>query len=435
MVARPRTAETREATVPISEDVLVVGGGIAGASAALSAAETGASVRLVTYKKSTMRFASGLVDILGYTPDSDGPVADPYEALADLPDDHPYSIVGADAVREAFAMFDEVAGDLYLGGHTDTNALLPTHGGTVKPTARYPKTARHGLASDEREMLLVGFESLTDFNAPLAADHMKAAGVPFDVSGVTVEFPERFRADAKVTRFAKALDNDEKTVRRRLAKTVEPHLDGAERVGFPALLGDVNNEAVRESLSEMLGVDVFEVPMGPPSLAGLRLEDALFDALDEAGVRISAGNPAVGYETDESGERITTVLVDQKGRETPYHADQVVLATGGLVGKGIDSSREKVEEPIFGCHIPHSEDRYDWFDLDAFGDHPFAKFGVVPDDELRPTDADGDVEFANLRAAGGIVGGADFAAEKSGSGISLATGLVAGRNAGTEATQ
>jgi glycerol-3-phosphate dehydrogenase subunit B len=421
--------------VPISEDVVVVGGGIAGSTAALAAAETGASVRLVTYKKSTMRFASGLVDLLGYTPDGAGPVANPYEALSDLPDDHPYSIVGEDAIREAFALFDEVAGDLYAGSHTDANALVPTHGGTVKPTARYPKSAANGLASDARKTLLVGFESLTDYDAPLAADHMAAAGVPFDVSGVTVEFPVELRADAKVTRFAKALDRDDDRVRRRLANAVRPQLDGAERVGFPSLLGDEKNDEVRATLSDELGVDVFEVPMGPPSLPGLRLEDRFFHALDEAGVRIAAGNHAVGYETDDDGKRITAVYVDRKGQQIPYHADQVVLATGGLVGKGIDSSREAVEEPVFGCHIPHSGDRYDWFDLDAFGDHSFAKFGVVPDEELRPTGPEGTVEFENLRAAGGVVGGADFAAEKSGSGISLATGLVAGRNAGTEVTQ
>ena len=424
-----------EEPVPISEDVLVVGGGLAGAATALTAAETGVSVRLVTYKKSTMRFASGLVDILGYTPDGEGPIANPYEALASLPDDHPYSIVGEDAIREAFSLFDEVAGDLYMGGHTDANALLPTHGGTVKPTARYPKSAADGLASDDRDALLVGFESLTDLDAPLAADHMTAAGVPFDVRGVTLEFPVELRADAKVTRFAKALDADENRARRRLANAVRPHLDGAERVGFPSLLGDEHGEEVREKLAAELGVDVFEIPMGPPSLPGLRLEDRFFSALDEAGVRISSGNPVVDFETDERGDRIEAVYVDRKGQKVPYHADQFVLATGGLVGKGIDSSRERVEEPIFDCHVPHPGDRYEWSDADAFGNHAFARFGVVPDEELRPTGSDDDVEFENLRAAGGVVGGADFAAEKSGSGISLATGLVAGRNAGTEANQ
>jgi glycerol-3-phosphate dehydrogenase subunit B len=453
----------------ISSDVLVVGGGLAGATAALSAAREGATVRLVSYKKSTLRFASGLIDLLGYVPAGDdgsagdgptaasrttgvsrataagrGPIADPFVALGDLPDAHPYGVVGEEAIREGFALFDDVAGDLYRGGHTDRNALVVTHGGTVKPTARYPASVAAGLASDDREALLVGFESLTDFDAPLAADHLRAAGVPFEVRGITASFGESFRADAKVTRFARALDRDEPVegtpIRRAVADAIEPHLGSAERVGFPALLGDDRPGEVRAELGDRLGADVFEVPTGPPSLPGLRLEDRLFEALDAAGIRIETGNPVVGYEAGSGrgatggggsggGGRVEAVRVDRKGRETPYYADQFVLATGGLVGKGVDSSRAGVEEPIFGCRVPHPEDRYEWSDADAFGDHAFARFGVVPDSSLRPTGASGAPEFENLRAAGAVLGGADAAGEKSAGGVSLATGVAAGRNA------
>ncbi|WP_411963453.1 glycerol-3-phosphate dehydrogenase subunit GlpB [Haloferax sp. YSMS24] len=420
----------------ITDDVLVVGGGIAACTAALSAAETGARVRLLAHKTSTLRQASGLVDVLGYA-DGDGPFSDPFAGLDSLPDDHPYHVVGEDGIRDGLRLFDEAVGDAYRGGHTDTNALVVTHGGTVKPTARYPESVASGLASAAGDMLLVGVEGLTDFDAPVAADHLSAAGVPFDVRGVTVPFPKSFRSDAKVTRFAKALDRDEevsgKTVRSVLAETVAAELDGETRVGFPAMLGDDHGEEVRDELAGRLGVPVFEVPTGPPSLLGLKLEDALFDALDEAGVRISTGNPAVGYEATDG--RIETVYVDQKSRQTPYEADQIVLATGGLVGKGLDSDRESVTEPVFGCHVPHPEDRYEWSETEAFGDHAFARFGVVLDDELRPVAEDGESHFENLRAAGGVVGGADVAREKSASGVSLATGAVAGRLAGEEASQ
>jgi glycerol-3-phosphate dehydrogenase subunit B len=54
---------------------------------------------------------------------------------------------------------------------------------------------------------------------------------------------------------------------------------------------------------------------------------------------------------------------------------------------------------------------------------------VRTDDTLRPLDASGSVEFENLRAAGSVLGGYDFAAEKSGSGVSIATGHAAGRAA------
>jgi glycerol-3-phosphate dehydrogenase subunit B len=425
----------------IASEVVVVGGGLAGATAALAAARGGADVRLLANKKSTLRHASGLIDVLGYVPGADGgrdgPVVDPLAAMSDLPEGHPYATVGVDAVREGLALFDDVAGEAYRGGHTGRNALVPTTGGTVKPTARYPAATAAGVASDDRPTLFVGFRRLTDFDGRMLAEGLAAAGVPFETVGAEVEFPGDLRADARLTRYAKLLDEDDpveggRGARAALARAVEPHLDGAERVGFPALLGDDRRDEVRAELSDRLGADVFEVPGGPPSLPGLRLEDLLFDALDEAGVGMSTGNPVVDYEARDG--RLTGVEVDSEGRRVPYAAEEFVLATGGLVGKGLDSDREGVREPLFDCHVPHPADRYDWFVDDAFGDQPFARFGVVTDDRLRPLDADGEPEFENLRAAGGVLGGADVATEKSASGVSLASGLAAGRAAADESS-
>ncbi|MFW6017387.1 MAG: glycerol-3-phosphate dehydrogenase subunit GlpB [Halapricum sp.] len=421
----------------IESDVLVIGGGLAGLSSAISAAREGADVRLVTYKQSTLRQASGLIDVLGYTHDGDGPLVDPYEGMAELPEEHPYRIVGVDTVREAMSMFDSVV-DTYRGGHTDTNALLPTYGGTVKPTARYPAGSAAGLASDDRGTLLIGFESLPDFDAPHVAAHLEAAGVPFDVRGETIQFPGNLMDDAKVTRYAKLLEtNGQVTVRGRergardaLVERINPVIDDESRVGLPAVLGDEDTAGVRAALEAELGVEVFEVPATPPSLPGVRLEDRLFEAFDEAGGNFESGNPIVEF---DGQDRVETVYVDKQNARIPYSADQFVLATGGLVGKGVDSDREGVYEPIFDCHVPHPEDRYDWFDEAVFGDHPFAGFGVDPDPELRPLDGEGSPEFENLRAAGSVLGGYDFAAEKSGSGVSIATGYHAGRVAAQEA--
>ena len=423
----------------IEDDVLVIGGGLAGATAALAAAERDVRVRLVTYKQSTLRHASGLIDVLGCAPTGDGPLADPYDVLEELPDEHPYRRVGREAVHEALSFFDELAGAAYAGSHTDANALVPTAAGTIKPTARYPAATAPGLASDERDVLLVGFETLPGFDAPLAAAHLEAAGVPFDVRGVTCSFPGIRRDDAKVTRYAHLLDADEGVasdggeigVRAALVETVEGHLEGEARVGFPALLGDEHTETVRAALADGLGVDVFEVPMGPPSLPGIRLEELLYGALEDAGVRVTSGVPVVEYDTGGVGEeRIDNVVVDRNGAQVPHRAAQYVLATGGLVGKGVQSERERVYEPIFDCHVPHADDRYEWFVDGVFDEQPYARFGLSVDRELRPLDADGEPEFRNLRAAGAVLGGYDYAAEKSGSGVSLATGYVAGTRAG-----
>ena len=417
----------------IESEVLVIGGGLAGATAALAAARAGADVRLVAHKDSTLSQASGLVDVLGQHQGE--LVADPLAVVPDLPEGHPYERAGLDALEAGLGLFDDVVPD-YAGDHTDANALVPTHGGTVKPTARYPEHSAAGLASRPADALLVGFESLTDFDAPMAAAHLRNAGVPFDVRGVTLAFPGDLRADATVTRYAHVLEADESVgtdagergARAALAASIATELGDEERVGLPAVLGRDAPGEVRTDLESRLGVPVFEVPMGPPSLPGLRLEDALYDALDGAGVSLDTGNPVVGAEVADGA--VERVLVERTHSEVPYHAERVVLATGGLVGGGVESDRERVHEPLFDCHVPHPADRYDWFADEPFGEHAAARFGVDVDRALRPRDASGRVEFANLHAAGAILGGADFAAEKSGSGVSLATGWKAGTLAG-----
>lgn len=458
----------------IESDVLVIGRGLAGLTAGIAAARSGASVRLVADKESTLRQASGLVDVLGYRPDRSGPIpgsgerpaavgsisggsvtrhvptsrppttplVDPFEAIAGLPETHPYRILGERGVRAGLELFDDVAGDAYVGAHTDRNALVPTQGGGLKPTARYPRSSAAGLASVPHDTLLVGFESLPDFDAPLAAAHLERAGVPFSVRGETIQFPGELRPDAALTRYARALDANEllrlegtslparTAVAERVNDVLRSSMDEAavERVGFPALLGLDQPDAVRTDIAAALDTDVFEVPMGPPSLPGMRLERLLEGALQSAGASLAVGNEVVDY--DARHGRIDRVHVDRNGARVQYRAEEYVLATGGLVGKGIASDRTQVREPVFDCPVSHPRERYDWFGDEAFDAHPFARFGVSVDVDMRPLDCDGDPEYENVRAAGSVIGGHDFPAEKSGAGVSLATGCRAGRRAG-----
>ena len=463
----------------ISSEVLVVGGGLAGVTAALSAARAGADVRLVSHKASTLRQASGLIDALGYVPPGSaadaprdgaagqrdtagatdggvttettvGPLRSPYDGIDSLRADHPLSVVGADALRAGLGLFDDVTDGLYCGGHTERNALVPTVGGTVKPTARYPAAVAAGVASDDRPTLIVGLRSLTNYDGRVVAEGLRDAGVPFPVTGVEVSFATDFAVDASLTRLATALDRDKPLAgegapipaREALAAAVAPHLDSvgapdetAARVGFPAFLGDDHPAEVRAAVAERLGVDVFELPGSPPSLPGMRLEDRLYEALDTAGVRFETGNPVVDVVREEDNDRIDHVLVERKHQRVPYAAESYVLATGGLVGKGVESDRETVTEPAFGCHVPQPDDRYDWFVDEPFGDQPYARFGVATDGRLRPLGPDETVQYPNVHVAGATLGGADTARENAASGVSLATGYAAGRlAAGREPT-
>lgn len=427
-------------------DLLVVGGGLEGYVSALAAARhaPGSTVRLLELDPGRFRRETGLIDVLGYTPDGEGPVSEPLAALSALPAAHPYSRVGTEAVRQSLSAFaDEVE---YRGTESDANALVPACNGTAKPTYLYPPSVTPGLASDRRETLLVGLERVTDFDAELAAARLDDR-LPYDVHGTTVTFPGSFDGERPpVLQCAAALDDNEQRddgppVRRALASRVRSPLDIEPRIGFPAVLGLQAHGDVRTDLEAILQADLFEVTLGPPSLPGLRLRSRLRSALGAAGVEVETAASVAGF--DATDGRIDRVHVTGSATGSPAQADRsgvsgseadrplgaasYVLATGGLASGGLTSEPQRVVEPVFDCHVPHPGDREAWTAAGFLGDHPFARFGVDVDAQLRPVTAGGEPAYANLYAAGYVLGGADPAAEQSAGGVAVATGYRAGR--------
>ena len=87
-------------------DLLVIGAGWSGLSAALTAANHGLTVRVIAKGLGSMHWTAGSFDLLGYPPGhgtdaADTPVTDPLAAIADLPAAHPLARVGRHDVRAA----------------------------------------------------------------------------------------------------------------------------------------------------------------------------------------------------------------------------------------------------------------------------------------------------------------------------------------------
>lgn len=409
-------------------DVAVIGTGFAGVSASLAAARhrSDAAVRLLS--ATVPPFGDGLLRVLGRGPGGTRPVVDPLAAAEDLPDDHPYSLLDIDALRDGIELFDDVTGGTYSGDETSVNALVPTCHGRLTTATRYPAAMAHGLASSEAGMLLVGFETLPDLDASLAASRLRSARVPFDVAGVTVRLPID-GGDAEVDcEIARRLDEnpsiDGRPLRGVLAERISPHLDTADRVGLPAVLGRTRTADIHAAIGSDLGVDVFEVPGPHWSVPARRLRAQFVTALADAGVM--ADTDAVAAQVTPAsgnGYRIETDDGDA------FDARGLVLATGGLEAGGIVADRSGIRERLLDCHVPHPADRHAWSHPDPAGDHQFARFGVRIDQAARPVDDRGIPESERLFAAGRIVGGHDGAAEGSGGGVTLATATVAGRRA------
>jgi glycerol-3-phosphate dehydrogenase subunit B len=405
-----------------SYDALVIGAGLAGLSAAARLAESGARVMLIAKGVGGTHLAPGTIDVLGYT--GADRVERPGEALGAIDSGHPYArLGGAEAVARAIEWFKRQFDGGPLGaygyaGSLEENILLPTTVGAAKPSAVVPETMAAGDLRSSAPMLVVGFRALRDFHAAYLADNVTRGGAP--AKALVLDRRVDGRPEANSLGLARAFDDP--AVRAEIAAEVARAMDGAERVGFPAGLGAEDPHGVWSDLQQRLGKPVFEIPTLPPSVPGMRVFRTLRDRLRRNGGRIILNSTAVSGA--RAGARIESVRATAAGREVDYRARWIVLATGGVATGGIAlDSRWHARETALGLPlhgVPASGEPR--FDAEYFGDHPFARVGVAVDEGLRPVDDTGARVADNVLVAGATLAGAKPWQEKSGDGLSLASG-------------
>jgi glycerol-3-phosphate dehydrogenase subunit B len=415
-------------------DVIIIGAGLAGLMAAEVAQEKGARVLILARGMGSLPLTSGCIDGLGYFPSSSPvPVSSPLTALGrfrDFHSQHPYSKLGQARILSALNRFKDLArsGAIPYAGEFDSNFLIPTALGTFHPTCLVPETMKNGLLSLPGRVLLLGFEGLKDFSACLAEQNLnllQAQGrIATSFRAETLADPGWGEKPLNSLNLARAFDEQE--FRDRLARQVQPLLKGREKLGMPAVLGFRYSYQAWTDLQTRLGTEIFEIPLPPPSIPGLRLYNLMRARLQEKGVRILIGLSAL-KPILEKGE-IQGIALGETRKSPVYRACAYVLATGKFVGGGLDAQRNRIFETLFDLPVQYPPNRKGWFNtqlLTAAG-QPFNSFGVEVNEDLQPVDPAGKVVYRNLFAAGGILAHADSMAEKSGGGVAIATGYAAG---------
>ncbi len=413
-------------------DAVVIGAGTAGLTAGARLAEGGARVCVLAKGVGSTHLAPGTIDVLGYAPER---VSEPGAALRDFiaaHPDHPYALLGLDAVSEAATWFKGAveAGPLpgyrYLGD-LERNLLLPSAIGALRPSALVPETMAGGDAGASEPVCVVGPRALRDFHASLCAANLGRAG--FRARAVEVDV-EVSRADENALGLARRFDDP--AWRAGFAARLAITLQADERVGLPAMLGVRDPHGAWSDLEHRLGRRVFEIPTLPPSVPGMRLFEILRTALRRAGGRLVMGAEVVGVERSDRG--VTTVRTHAGGRDVRYAAPWFVLAAGGFGSGAIEldshwATHERVLGlPLRGVPAP-GEQR---FVADYLAEQPMARVGVAVDGELRAEGAE------NVLVVGAGLPGAVPWREASGEGIALASGsraaqFVLARAAGTPA--
>ena len=287
-------------------DVLVVGTGLAGLSAAVRLAQSGARVRVLAKGVGATHLGGGTIDVLGYTPER---VERPGEALAALPSGHPYTRVGAARVAAALDWFKtQFSGGYTYTGSLEENLLLPTAIGVPKPTALAPVTMAGGDLRSVTEVMAVGFRGLKDFHPALLADGLSRTLPSVTARATELHLPVERRVEFNALGLARAFD--QRDFRRTVIAELTSRLRPGEVVAFPAALGIASPHDVWSELEHGLGRPVFEVPTLPPSVPGMRVFAVLRDALRRAGGSLLLNNVVVGAERSKRPRQ----LVARPGR-------------------------------------------------------------------------------------------------------------------------
>ena len=418
-------------------DVLVVGSGLAGLVAALTAAREGRSVRMVTDGKGSLAISGGCVDLLGYA--GGQRLNDPWSGMDLLPPAHPYRLLGASRVRAAVDMLLQCAADQGWPLHTAAtpegapcNALLPTIMGTLKPSYLLPDGLDPAALARARRILVAGVHGLRDCRPALIVSQLRRYRDWADKDFVPLMLPSPLGA---THRSLSALDLarlvDRPQGRDWLIQNLRKHAGQCDAVLLPPICGSRADASIWHELNQAVACPLVEMLSIPPGVGGLRLRDALLRELRRHDFELVENARVIRATTDE--KRCTSLTALAAGQERRHTARAFVLATGGILGGGIELAPGSARESVFKLDIPVPSDVTLWSEPEIFGNHVFSRLGVRVDGEMRPQDDSGQAWYDNIFFAGRNVGGYDFATEKSGHGVALATGWQAGRMAAATA--
>ncbi|WP_324018900.1 glycerol-3-phosphate dehydrogenase subunit GlpB [Aeromonas caviae] len=414
-------------------DSIVIGGGMAGLSAALRLAEAGQKTLLMASGQSALHFSSGSVDLL----ESEGDPRAALPAFMAAHPDHPYSKVGMQNIEGSLADLQRHCAEEGLPlMRQEHNHHRLTPIGTLKSTWISPDTCACVTDAPAPDaILLATLEGFRDFHPALAAANL-ATHARFAHSRILTgeirlpqlaQFsrnPHEFRS-ADIARLFDKQGPGQQDLLADLAREISRMVQGCgvpgcRHIVLPACL---SLGLVGPRLSELerrTGCTIKEVATMPPSLIGMRMQEALKRRFMALGGTFLTSERVLGARYD--GDKVIGVH-SQHGEDQLFEADHFVLASGSFFSRGLESRLGGIREPIFDADVLSLAERDAWAGRRLFDHHPFMGFGVKTDERLRVLR--GGRPLANLYGAGSVLAHYDPIKEGSGSGVAVATGWQA----------
>lgn len=349
-------------------DVIVVGSGFAGLTAAAVAARQSLKVALVATGPGSLALGPGW--------------------LKAVPDG-PSSV--ASELNEAMAFFCELArlAGCPLAGDLASPRPMPTYLGSCESVAFAPQRLWNAAARGTVSTAIVSIKGLSIFDENFIAERLneraRAGGFPRSYTARQIALNRDFGLPTTVLQIGLCFDRDA-AFRAELIDALRPAAAGVECVLLPGILGLHSSDDLLLQLEKDLGCPVCEIPTLPPSILGLRLFHRLQSYLRSLGVESFSGFPVENLPLHDGV--CGGVEIAAPGHLFALHGESVVLATGR-------HSAPLLAEPIAGC-----------------------------DSQMRPLSASGAVMAHNLFLAGTL-------ADSGGDTIRILSGYRAGTFAAT----
>jgi glycerol-3-phosphate dehydrogenase subunit B len=385
-------------------DLVVIGGGLAGLTAAIRSLLMGNKTCVISAGASTLSYMSGCLDLCG---DGDHPWQE-IEQLVQREPGHPYSYLTGQEIRAALDFFvSEMAVSCPYRTPPDfrRNLWVPTPLGNLRPTYLVPEGQAAGAESLSLKVLVVDLQGCRDFSAAFMAEGLSRRGLQWQAVEVELGSVQKNSSSVEL---AHSLDH----LWPELVPQLKPEVQGFDAVAFPAVLGLSDYLLIQQELETALGIPVFEIPTLPPSVPGIRLDQSLKARLRELGGELLFGFPV--QELKVEGGSCRGVEVSTPGQPRLIEGESFILATGSM-GQGL------------GC-LGKGASRaagVSFFDPEGPG---YAKSGVLVNERLQPVDAGGKVLLENVFCAGRVLAGYDPFREHNGAGVAIATGCKAALN-------
>ena len=405
-------------------NTVIMGGGLSGLTCGIALAQAGQRVAIVATGQSSLHFASGSFDLIGY--DSEGKaVENPVEAINALPESHPYKKVGDVEKLAAQAQDLLAAAGVKTTGKAGKNHNRLTPLGAVKPTwlTMEDYITFDGDKINYKQVALMNIIGYLDFPTKFIADGLRKLGAEVEVKPITLpELNEARKSptEMRATNIAKVLASE--AIVKRLASEINAKAGNAEAILLPAVLG-IKNSELAQLLKEQVNKPIHFVATIPPSVPGTRMQALLRKRFEALGGTFLNGDKAVKGEI--SGTKLNSIETE-KLVGTRLEADNFVLATGSFMGRGIVSDYEKVYEPVLGADVDFIADRAQWTRDNVWEAQPYMEFGVKTDAQLHVMKQG--KPLSNTYAAGQVLSGNNKVKLASGEGVDMLTALTVANN-------